>query len=166
MMIVRFVGSLFAQSVKRFKTHAFEIFFLKLGSFFSIYLLWIELKVSNDWSMIRESALLGAKDHFLFDLRIFIAWDLPQNSVAPSWYPCLFTRIVVLRSLVIFVGWSEIDFPLCKVTVELVLELNLIIRQLILMWDPVFLKGWNHFIMLFQVLPILSLAGSTDLVIG
>ena len=165
LVIAGFGRLLFSQGVQRFKAHAFEIFFLELGSLLGIYLLWIELKVGYNWSMIRKSALLCTKHHFLFNLRIFVAWDLPQDSVTPGWYPHLFTCIVVLRSPVIFVGWCKLDFPLSKVSIKLVLQLDLIFGQLILLWHSILLKGLNHFIMLFEVLPILYLACGTNLVI-
>lgn len=72
----------------------------------------------------------------------------------------------MLGTLVVLVGRRKFYLTFGEVSIELILKFNLIIGHLVLLGDSIFFKRLYHFIMLFQILPVLSFASCANLVIG
>jgi hypothetical protein len=69
--------------------------------------------------MIGEIYLLKASHY----LQVDGSWGLlPQNTVTPGRNPLLLGSIILLASLVKFIGWRESDIALCVVSIELMLK--------------------------------------------
>ena len=69
--------------------------------------------------MIRKPHILNATRDHLSHFRII----LPKNPIAPRWHSVLFTGIILLGLLVVFVSGREVKLSFLVVPVKLVLEL-------------------------------------------